>query len=112
MVRATHGVHTGSNYFEVEILKPSETGFVNVDDSGEPLPTPHVRIGWSTRQGELQAPVGFDSHSYGYRDEAGKKDGQALSALHSPSLLTIQVPRFTRASELTTTEIPMLPGML
>ena len=33
----------------------------------------HVRVGWSTRQGELQAPVGFDKYSYGYRDARGSK---------------------------------------
>ena len=33
----------------------------------------HVRIGWSTRQGELQGPVGFDKWSYGYRDINGSK---------------------------------------
>lgn len=73
MVRATHGVHRGSYYYEVEILKPSETLIENVTKTGEVLPTPHVRLGWSTKFGLLQAPVGFDQHSYGYRDEAGMK---------------------------------------
>ncbi|RYY72402.1 hypothetical protein EON63_20910 [archaeon] len=58
MVRATHGVHEGSYYWEAEVL-PSLG-----DDA-------HVRIGWSTREGELQAPVGYDQHSYAYRDIAG-----------------------------------------
>jgi Set1/Ash2 histone methyltransferase complex subunit ASH2 len=58
MVRATHGVHTGSYLFEAEIL-PSE---------GE---TAHTRIGWSTRLGELQAPTGYDQHSFAYRDLNG-----------------------------------------
>jgi hypothetical protein len=31
----------------------------------------HVRIGWSTRQGPLQAPVGYDKWSFGYRDISG-----------------------------------------
>lgn len=65
MVRATHGVHRGSYYFEVEVLKP------DASLQSSDIPVPHVRIGWSTRQGELQAPVGFDQHSFGYRDEAG-----------------------------------------
>lgn len=60
MARATHGVHKGSYYWEVE--------FLSCDDGEEG----HVRVGWSTRQGELQAPVGFDKNSYGYRDVAGK----------------------------------------
>lgn len=58
MVRATHGVHVGSYYFEVEVLQG------NGEDA-------HVRLGWSTRDGELQAPVGYDRHSYAYRDSAG-----------------------------------------
>ena len=57
MVRATHGVHRGSYYWELEVLQ-----------SG---PDSHIRVGWSTRQGELQGPVGFDQHSYAYRDVAG-----------------------------------------
>ena len=59
MVRATHGVHRGAYYWEAEVLPTSD-------------PNAHVRIGWSTRQGELQGPVGFDEHSYGYRDISGK----------------------------------------
>lgn len=58
MTRATHGVHRGAYLWEVEIL-PSE---------GE---NAHVRVGWSTRQGELQSSVGFDQYSYGYRDLEG-----------------------------------------
>merc|ERR1719491_2055085 len=33
----------------------------------------HLRIGWSMRTGELQAPVGYDRWSYGYRDINGSK---------------------------------------
>lgn len=58
MTRATHGVHRGAYLWEIEIL-PSE---------GE---NAHVRVGWSTRQGELQSSVGFDQYSYGYRDLEG-----------------------------------------
>lgn len=84
MVRATHGVFRGSYYFEVEILPHTApkcaTSFTADGDSGssssecpqEAMPNPHIRIGWSTRQGELQAPVGFDQYSYGYRDSCGK----------------------------------------
>lgn len=85
MVRATHGVYKGSYYFEVEILPhtaPKSTISASVEgESGssssecpqEVMPSPHIRIGWSTRQGELQAPVGFDQYSYGYRDSCGKR---------------------------------------
>ena len=33
----------------------------------------HVRMGWSMRTGELQAPVGYDRWSYGYRDILGSR---------------------------------------
>lgn len=58
-VRATHGACQGSWYYEATM---SHLGF-----SG------HVRLGWSTRKGELQAPVGYDECSYGYRDLEGSK---------------------------------------
>ena len=60
MVRATHSVYQGSYYFEVEILTSSG-------------PDAHFRVGWSRQHGELLAPVGFDGHSYGYRDIDGSK---------------------------------------
>jgi hypothetical protein len=33
----------------------------------------HVRLGWSMRTGDLQAPVGYDKWSYGIRDIMGSK---------------------------------------
>ena len=42
--RATHGAFQGTWYFEVKITKLGKSG--------------HVRLGWSTRKGDLQAPVG------------------------------------------------------
>ncbi|KAL3809466.1 hypothetical protein ACHAXA_001868 [Cyclostephanos tholiformis] len=33
----------------------------------------HVRIGWSTRNANLQAPVGYDEHSYAIRDILGSR---------------------------------------
>eukprot|EP00884_Botryococcus_braunii_P010946 jgi/Botrbrau1/19853/Bobra.0124s0089.2 len=59
MGRATHGCHNGTYYFEVKIDHLGETG--------------HARLGWATRQAELHAPVGYDDHSYAYRDIAGSK---------------------------------------
>ena len=59
MIRATHGVHNGAYYWECQIVK--------TEDSGS-----HVRVGWSTRQGELQSPVGYDRFSFAYRDISGK----------------------------------------
>ena len=84
MVRATHGVFRGSYYFEVEVLPHTtsksaalasadgDSGSSSTDNAPEVMPSPHIRIGWSTRQGELQAPVGFDQYSYGYRDSCGE----------------------------------------
>lgn len=42
-MRATHGAHEGSWYFEVKVTHLGATG--------------HCRIGWATRKAELQAPV-------------------------------------------------------
>lgn len=33
----------------------------------------HLRIGWSTRSADLQAPVGYNEHSYGIRDIMGSR---------------------------------------
>lgn len=33
----------------------------------------HIRIGWSTRNADLQAPVGYNEHSYGIRDILGSR---------------------------------------
>ena len=74
MVRATHGVHNGSYYCEAEILDPVNP---NAGKKGnienQTVPDSHVRIGWSTRQGDLQAPLGHDKHGYAYRSTSGSK---------------------------------------
>ena len=59
MIRATHGVHNGAYYWECQIGKSTDSNA-------------HVRVGWSTRQGELQAPVGYDRFSFAYRDISGE----------------------------------------
>lgn len=59
MARATAGPYDGAWYFEIKIVHLGETG--------------HTRLGWSTSGGDLQAPVGYDTHSYGYRDVDGSK---------------------------------------
>ncbi|XP_051118550.1 protein TRAUCO-like [Andrographis paniculata] len=64
MVRATRGVAAGAWYFEIKVEYLGETG--------------HTRLGWSTEKGDLQAPVGFDANSYGYRDIDGSKVHKAL----------------------------------
>mmetsp|Transcript_2977 Transcript_2977/g.4752 ORF Transcript_2977/g.4752 Transcript_2977/m.4752 type:complete len:335 (-) Transcript_2977:810-1814(-) len=57
--RSTLCVDEGAWYFEVVVA--------HLGDSG------HARVGWSTKWGELNAPVGFDRHGYGYCDVAGEK---------------------------------------
>ena len=64
MVRATRGVVEGAWYFEIRVVKLGETG--------------HTRLGWSTEKGDLQAPVGYDGNSFGYRDIDGSKVHKAL----------------------------------
>mmetsp|Transcript_9520 Transcript_9520/g.21447 ORF Transcript_9520/g.21447 Transcript_9520/m.21447 type:complete len:223 (+) Transcript_9520:244-912(+) len=52
------------------------------------MPEAHVRVGWSGRSGELQAPVGFDRHSFAYRDVQGSKvhdsDRQSYGESYGP----------------------------
>lgn len=64
MVRATRGVSDGAWYFEIKVVSLGETG--------------HTRLGWSTEKGDLQAPVGYDGNSFGYRDIDGSKIHKAL----------------------------------
>ena len=40
--------------------------------------TGHTRLGWSSEKGDLQAPVGYDGNSFGYRDIDGSKVHKAL----------------------------------
>jgi Set1/Ash2 histone methyltransferase complex subunit ASH2 len=62
--RATRGVYRGTWYYEIVVAHLGATG--------------HCRLGWSTKKGELQAPVGYDEHSIGYRDLEGSKVHKAL----------------------------------
>lgn len=68
MIRATHGLETGSYYFEVAVNKIDKATYQPKADYTQP----HVRIGWSLSNGELEAPVGFDKYSYAYRDVSGQ----------------------------------------
>ncbi len=58
-VRCTHGAHSGTWYYEVTIERLGQTGA--------------VRLGWSTRESEVQAPVGSDGLGYAYRSVEGSK---------------------------------------
>ncbi|KFK35848.1 hypothetical protein AALP_AA4G044800 [Arabis alpina] len=64
MVRATRGAIDGAWYFEIKVVNLGETG--------------HTRLGWSTDKGDLQAPVGYDGNSFGFRDIDGCKIHKAL----------------------------------
>ncbi|KMZ58903.1 hypothetical protein ZOSMA_72G00640 [Zostera marina] len=64
MVRATRGVDDGAWYFEIKVTRLGETG--------------HTRLGLTTDKGDLQAPVGYDGNSFGYRDIDGSKVHKAL----------------------------------
>lgn len=57
MARASHGVSTGCWYWECTI-NPGGDGA-------------RYRLGWATKKAPLQAPVGYDRWSYGYRDAGG-----------------------------------------
>jgi hypothetical protein len=65
MARATHGVHMGSYFWEAQVLEPLG-------------PDAHIRLGWSTRLGELQSFVGYDKYSYGYRGVGGSRCHEAV----------------------------------
>jgi Set1/Ash2 histone methyltransferase complex subunit ASH2 len=58
-VRCTHGAHSGTWYYEVTIEQLGQTGA--------------VRLGWSTRESEIQAPVGSDGLGYAYRSVQGSR---------------------------------------
>ncbi|RDL31407.1 uncharacterized protein BP5553_09616 [Venustampulla echinocandica] len=73
MAKANVGVRQGRWYWECKIIsgipkrKPSETNVTQESANG------HVRMGWARREASLDAPVGFDTYSYGVRDAKGQK---------------------------------------
>lgn len=71
MARANVVAREGRMYYEVKILRgiPREGPRTTVDArTGQVLPGPHIRMGWARREAPLDAPVGFDSYSYGVSD--------------------------------------------
>jgi len=100
MARASHGVTEGNYYFEVLVLPPpsieqiqaslppnvrlgpklqqqlQELSKSNTEDNTTATNNQtggNLRIGWSMRTGDLQAPVGYDKWSYGLRDISGSR---------------------------------------
>ena len=55
--------------------KKAKTGAAAI--TGPPQVGGHLRIGWSMRTGDLQAPVGYDKWSYGFRSIGGSKSHQS-----------------------------------
>lgn len=77
MVRANVGVREGRWFWECKIKRgvgsPDSSRMGSADLSSSQKPEPHVRIGWARREASLEAPVGFDSYSYGIRDVSGQR---------------------------------------
>jgi len=74
MARASCGVCGGSWYWEAKIeTAPNIATQDQVHHVSQSLPAPHWRLGWATGDAHLQAPVGYDKYSYGYRDIEGRK---------------------------------------
>ena len=87
MSRASHGVSNGCYYYEAIVLgnksgmkrpredddKASENSEATNASEDLTKDTGHLRIGWSTRLGDLQAPVGYDKYSYAVRDISGSR---------------------------------------
>jgi Set1/Ash2 histone methyltransferase complex subunit ASH2 len=76
MVRATHGVSSGTWFYEVYI------------DDLESVPDCAVRLGWSQSLGNLQAPCGLDKLSYSWRSKFGTKFHQSRGKSYSDSYST------------------------
>lgn len=71
MARGNVCAREGRMYYEVKIIQGiPASGPKNMVDArtGQTLPGPHVRMGWARREAPLDAPVGFDSYSYGISD--------------------------------------------
>jgi len=99
MSRATHGISQGHYYYEVLILDPPKVSEIansfpsnvrmgpklqeqlqqalQAEKEGKPVDPAgfgaHVRLGFSNRTGDLQAPVGYDKWSFAIRDIGGSK---------------------------------------
>lgn len=63
MVRASHYVKCGAWFYEVTI-----------DDMPD---NTHVRLGWSQKLGNLQAPLGYDKFGYSWRSRKGTRFHQS-----------------------------------
>lgn len=71
MARATHGVHSGTWYYEIDIVDMSEGH--------------HTRLGWSQEYGNLQGPCGYDKFSYSWRSRKGTKFHDSIGVHYADS---------------------------
>ncbi|GIL55194.1 hypothetical protein Vafri_10798 [Volvox africanus] len=69
--RGSHGTHEGALYCEVRVTRMGVSG--------------HCRLGWCTRKAELQAPVGYDTFGFSYRDVDGSKVSNGLREAYGQS---------------------------
>jgi len=60
-----------------ESNKQVKAGAYSNDSASQPQAGGHLRVGWSMRTGDLQAPVGYDKWSYGFRSINGSKIHQS-----------------------------------
>lgn len=67
--RANVPIREGAWYVEMHIIEPEQMGSVNSSMQDGP----HVRLGWARREAGLNAPVGINGYSYGFRDTGGEK---------------------------------------
>jgi len=67
--RATHGVIKGNWYFEVRISEMPDGAA--------------IRIGWSQKNGNLQAPLGFDKFGYSCRSRKGTRFHDSIGKHYS-----------------------------
>ena len=97
--RASQGVKIGAWFCEARVLSPAKPGG-------------HVRLGWMAAAGEVQAPVGYDDHSYGFRDVDGSKVHRSRRAAYGQPwkvgdvvgmMIRIAAPRARRATKDGTT---------
>ena len=73
MSRANVSVREGRWYWECKVTR----GMVTHPGPSSTAPPGnshgHVRVGWARKEASLDAPVGFDAYSYGFRDVHGEK---------------------------------------
>ncbi|SCU97094.1 LAMI_0F08856g1_1 [Lachancea mirantina] len=95
--RCEAAIKEGACYWEVEICNggsPAIEEPTSIKSLKEKLnSTPHVRLGISRREASLEAPVGFDSYSYGLRDNC-------LESVHQGKLSQVLPVQHLKAGDV------------